>query len=134
MEPLEIKRGVQLDNFNVNITTAAKIFSEIVPEKYQSYIKRKRSLRAKRLKQKTFHQVTTKLKSEKVTPNDISKITPENIITVYSSKHFIQNGTIANQKSVQLDSFNANIDITTKNFCGIVPERHWFVTLKGRIA
>ena len=34
MEPLEIKRGVQLDNFNVNITTAAKIFSEIVPEKY----------------------------------------------------------------------------------------------------
>lgn len=134
MEPLEIKRSVQLDSFNVNISTTAKIFIEIVPEKYQSYIKRKRNLRAKRLKQKAFHQVTPKLKSEKVTPKNISKITPENIITVYASKHFIQNGTIANQKSVQLDSFNANIDITTKTFCEIVPERYQFLTLKGRIA
>lgn len=34
MEPLEIKRSVQLDSFNINISTTAKIFSEIVPEKY----------------------------------------------------------------------------------------------------
>ena len=34
MEPLEIKRSVQRDSFNVNISTTAKIFSEIVPEKY----------------------------------------------------------------------------------------------------